>query len=253
MSINIQAKGNYSYLFSGLSSSNGSANMNFLSDYASIKNGSYGKLMKAYYGKNSSSVSSLVNSKTNSTSSEETKSLAKVQSSTDDLKESADALLATGKDSLFNKKEITKTAEDGTKTTTTGYDTDAIYKAVSTFVTNYNSVLDSMDDINSTSILGKATSMVTATAANSKLLSAVGITINKDNSLSIDKDTFAKADMSTVKSLFNGNGSYAYRVSAQASLINFAADNEAAKANTYGSNGTYNKTNSSGNLFNSFF
>lgn len=50
MGISIQAKTDYSYLFSGLStSSTGSAgNLNFLSDYAAIKNGSYGKLMKAY-------------------------------------------------------------------------------------------------------------------------------------------------------------------------------------------------------------
>ena len=50
MSINIQAKTNYSFLFSGLSSSASNAlSGNWLADYASIKNGSYGKLMKAYY------------------------------------------------------------------------------------------------------------------------------------------------------------------------------------------------------------
>ena len=52
MSINIQAKTNYSFLFSGLSSSASNAlSGNWLADYASIKNGSYAKLMKAYYGK----------------------------------------------------------------------------------------------------------------------------------------------------------------------------------------------------------
>ena len=54
MSINIQAKTNYSFLFSGLSSSASNAlSGNWLADYASIKNGSYGKLMKAYYAKDS--------------------------------------------------------------------------------------------------------------------------------------------------------------------------------------------------------
>ena len=52
MSINIQAKTNYSFLFSGLSSSASNAlSGNWLADYASIKNGSYAKLMKAYYDK----------------------------------------------------------------------------------------------------------------------------------------------------------------------------------------------------------
>ena len=42
MSINIQAKTNYSFLFSGLSSSASNAlSGNWLADYASIKNGSY--------------------------------------------------------------------------------------------------------------------------------------------------------------------------------------------------------------------
>ena len=35
-------KQNYSYLFQNLPGSNGNANLNFLSDYISIKNGSYG-------------------------------------------------------------------------------------------------------------------------------------------------------------------------------------------------------------------
>ncbi len=252
MGINIQSKGDYSYLFSGLSSSGtgSSANLNFLSDYASIKNGSYGKLMKAYYGKNANdSVSSLVNSKSKDTS----KVLAEVQSSTDALKESADALLTTGKDSLFTKKDITTTDANGNKTTTNGYDTDAIYKALSKFVDDYNSVLKATDNINTTGILNKTLNMVKATATNSKLLTSIGINIKSDNSLSIDKETFMKADMTTVKSLFNGNSSYAYRVSAQSSLINFAADNEAAKANTYGASGTYSNNYSSGNIYNSFF
>ena len=49
MSANIQARTNASWLFSGLGSSAGTAaGSNLLSDYASIKNGSYRKLMKAY-------------------------------------------------------------------------------------------------------------------------------------------------------------------------------------------------------------
>jgi hypothetical protein len=38
-------------LFSGTSDSSSIGNTNMLSDYAAIKNGSYGKLMKAYYAK----------------------------------------------------------------------------------------------------------------------------------------------------------------------------------------------------------
>ena len=50
--IDMGKKQNYSYLFQSLSSSGGGmGNLNFLSDYASIRNGSYGKLLKTYYAK----------------------------------------------------------------------------------------------------------------------------------------------------------------------------------------------------------
>lgn len=237
MSISIQAKTDYSYLFSSLntSSSSSTASSSFLIDYAMIKNGSYAKLMKAYYSEtgSSSEVSSIVNS---STSKDDTKTIANVKSSTEELKESADALLEKGSKSVFADEDMEK-----------------IYTAVSAFVEDYNSVLDTMDDVNSTSILNRAKNMTQATTANSKLLSKVGITINSDNSLSIDKETFLKADVSTVKSLFNGNGSYAYRVSASASMMNYAAEQEADKAATYTSTGSYGSTYSSGSLFDSLF
>ncbi len=255
MNVSLQSGADYSYLFRSLNSSKGNSvsNLNFLSDYGSIRNGSYLKLLKAYYTKDgsNSAVSSIV--KTNSISSDDTKTLVKVQSSTDALKESAYALCSTGKNSIFTQKEITTTAADGTKTSTTGYDTDTIYKALSQFVTDYNSVMAVSDDVTSTSILSKTKNLINNTASNSKLLSSVGITINSDNSLSLNKETFVKGDMNTVKSLFNGTGSYAYRVSAQASLINFAADHEASKANTYSYNGNYSNTYSSGSMFSALF
>lgn len=245
MSINIQTKNDYSFLFGSLGSfgTSGSANsLNFLSDYAAIKNGSYGKLMKAYYSPEpSKEVSSLgQNRKTSantSTSLDDTKTLAEVQSATDSLKESAGKLLANDKNSLFKDGEVN----------------DKLYSAVSKFVDDYNSVLSASDKVNSSSILNRTLSLTTATSSNKNLLEKVGITINSDNSLSIDKDTFMKADFSTVKNLFNGTASYGYRASAQASFINFAAGNEATKANTYTNNGTYGNAYNSGNLFNSFF
>lgn len=250
MAININAKTDYSYLFSGLSSSTGSigASSNWLSDYASIKNGSYGKLMKAYYTK-AGSTEALTN---NSTSKDSAKTLASIQTATDDLKESADALLVKGSKSLFNQVDITTTDSEGQSTTTKGYDTDAIYKAVSNFAKNYNSVIKAADESNTSSIQNRTENMMRATISNSKLLSKVGITLNEDSTLSIDEGSFKKADMNTVKTLFNGNGSYGYQVSAQASLINFAADNESSKSNTYDFSGKYSNTYNAGNLFSSY-
>lgn len=253
MGINIQARQDITYLFSSLGSSTANvASSNFLGDYASIKNGSYYKLMKAYYGKNSSDeVKSIANKKETLTS-ENKKNLAKVQTTTDALKESADALLKTGSKSLFAQKDITATDENGVETTTKGYDTESIYKAVNSFVTNYNSVIGAVKSTSDASVANRTGNMVGATKINAKSLNQLGITINEDNTLSLDKNTFMKADMGKAKSLFNGNGSYGYRMSAQASLINYSADRAVSSGSTYNFNGSYNKLNN-GNLFSTYF
>lgn len=257
MSINIQPKTDVSFLFSSLGSGAASvAGSSFLSDYASIKNGSYAKLMKAYYGGNASdSVKSVAKSSggRSALTSEASKAYAKVQSTSDALKESADALLETGKKSVFAQKDITTKDENGVETTKKGYDTEAIYKAVNSFVTNYNSVIKAVDDAEDDTVINRASRMVNDSIANLKQLLQVGISINADSTLSLDKDAFMKSDMTTVKSLFNSNGSYGYRVSAQASLINYAADHAASRGSVYTTNGSYSANFASGNLFSSYF
>lgn len=255
MSINIQAKADVSFLFSSLGSgASGVAGSNFLSDYASIKNGSYAKLMKAYYSESSSdsvkSVAKKNNMVSRALSSEESKAYAKVQKETDALKEAADALL--GK-SLFEKKDITTKDENGVENTVQDYDKNAIYKAVNDFVSNYNSVLKAVEDTDNSTVERRVASMTNGTVSHEKSLSRIGISVNVDGTLSLDKDAFMKADMSKVKSLFNGNGSYGYQVSAQASLINYAADHAASRGSAYGVNGSYSSSFNNGNLFNNYF
>lgn len=259
MSINIQAKPDMSWLFSSLGSgAAGTAGSNFLADYASIKNGSYLKLMKAYYGSNTnSSVKSVVNnsaskSKAAAMTSQETKAYNKVQTSTDALKESADALLAAGSKSLFNKKDVTTKDENGQETTAKAYDTDAIYSAVNSFVTNYNQVIKATDEVDDNSVARRTANMLNETTSNLKSLLSVGISINSDGTLDLDKDAFMKSNMTTVKSLFSGNGSYAYKISAQSSLINYAADNAVNKGYSYTASGAYGANYNNGNLYNSW-
>ncbi len=241
MGINF-AKTDTSYLFSGLGGSSGSSNLNFLSDYASIKNGSYGKLMKAYYTEGQSKNSDTKGaSKKETLDQTKTKAYAGVQSSTDSLKEVADVLYSSK--SLFEKK-----AGDGKNE----YDTDAIYKAVDDFVKSYNSVIDSVNKVDDKTVVNKAVSMTNAAISNSKLLNKIGITLNEDSTLSIDKEAFKKADMSTAKALFKGPGSFGYTASAQASMMNYAADRVVAKAPTYTGKGTYGAANNSGSMFNSY-
>lgn len=252
--INVNARQDYSYLFQSMTTSRGNSlgNLNFLSDYASIKNGSYGKLMKAYYAKDAADKTASKGKDTEtkknsiSTAADSAKTLSEIEKAADAMKESADSLLVKGSKSVFRKKNEKATVSEE-------YDTDAIYKAVSGFVTDYNDLLSKTSAASSKNLQSKADTLVAVTSANAKLLSRVGITVNSDSSLSLDEEVFKKSDMGMVKNLFGTTGAYGYKVSAQASMIDYTAAKESTKSNTYTANGTYSNVYSAGNILNSFF
>lgn len=260
MSIQISAKTDYSYLFSGLNNSNtgGSGLTSLLSDYTSIKNGTYGKLMKAYFKPESSDQVQSLGKKSvskvsaGSVTDAQAKALTGIQKSTDQLKESADALLVTGEKSVFAKKAVTTTDENGVESTTEDYDQDAIYSAVSSFVKSYNEVLATAGEVENNSITNRLNTLQNSTVSNSKLLSRIGISMGQDGTLTLDKDSFMKASMDTVKNLFNGTGSYGYSASAQAGMMNYTADYEASRATTYTGTGAYGDSYNIGKLFNGY-
>lgn len=242
--------------FSKGSSSGGGSSLSALtssiSDYNLIRSGSYKKLMTSYFAKTDakSFQSSFNNKKTNAVSKDSSETLSKVKGTAEDLKDSASKLLKTGTNSVFNK--VSKKGEDGS--TTSEYDTDKIYSAVKSFVDDYNDVIKAADGANTGSIQRAAVSMINGTSRFQKQLSEIGISVDSDNfRLSIDKEKFKAADMGKVKNLFNGSGSFAANVKSQASMIEYRAENEAAKANTYTRNGVYGSTYSSGSMWDSFF
>lgn len=234
----------YSTYFGAKSDYDYSANLtNNLSDYYAIRNGSYKKLATAYYKKQEAeSDSGSTTSKTYTT----------LISNASDLKTSADTIVNSK--TLFEKKDITTTdAATGVKTTTNDYDKDAIYKAVSSFVDNYNAVIDNLDSVDDESMTKKSANLISLTKANEDLLKNMGITIGTDNTLSIDKDTFKKADINDIKTLFTGNYSYAYEVSLKTTLISNASKNLMAKQDSsYSNSGSYVNKLTSGSLYDTY-
>ena len=144
---------------------------------------------------------------------------------------------------------MTKTDENGNKTT--GYDTDAIYKAVKNFTDSYNSLIDEVGNSNTKSISRAGASMVNVTEANRKSLSDIGISIGADNKLTIDEEKFKKTDMSKVKAMFADSSYYGTEVKRQAGRAESYAKSEAAKANTYQKSGSYTYNYRTGELYNS--
>ena len=226
--MSILMKNDYSFLFSGLnkSASGTAADMSWLSDYASIKSGSYGKLMKSYYA----SVASDDESGSKNSRSSILENLTSAKNQTPEVSSETKA---------FNKAA---TAADALQDDA---DDTAKYEAVSSFVKNYNSVVDTAAVTADKSISNRLDSIRSATSANEKELNSLGISIGKDGKLSIDKDTFNAADKSGIQNLFAERRSYAAEVNVSAAMIQSTAGYDAARANTYTAAGSYSSVTGS--------
>ena len=244
-----------STLFSSLGSSKSTGSGMFginLSEYASIRSGSYGKLMRSYFSMDSTKSTSKSDDSTKntiedlatttSTSKDSTKTLAAIESDAKELTDSAKALYTRSNNKVF------------TKDSGGSYDTDKIYKAVKSFADDYNSMLDTASKSSTNRISRSVSSMKNETSYNEKPLKEIGITVDeKTGRLSVDETTFKSAVTEEIKNLFNGTGSYAYSVATKAAMTESYAKSEAAKSNTYTKNGTYNYNYNSGNIFTDMF
>lgn len=216
-------------------------------EYNNIRSGAYYKAAKAYYAKNtdSSSKTTKNSSKTNennSTNKTSTSSAAytKVVEDAKKVQTAAAKLSKTGKNSLFEPKEKTVTDEKtGEKTKVTEIDREAIESAVKDFVSAYNDTLSSAETSKDTSVNRNVGYMKNQSKIFSRALEEVGISIEKDGSLTVDKDKLASAKTENLKTLFNGKNSYGSFVSQRASMVSSAATKAASDNSLYNSSGSY--------------
>ena len=220
---------NVSTLFNSLNanSNSGATGGVDLAGYAAIKNGSYGKLVKAYYSEGSKSTDTAKaassSSKTSSAKSaaDDTDKTGRTQLKKDanELKSAAEAL---GKDDLW------KTADGKT-------DTDKVTGAVKDFVNSYNKVLEQSSKVSSKEVSQDVQFMTGMTGTFTKILGKAGITVGADGKMSVDEEALKKADIATVKSLFAGNGTYGSQIADKANSISRDAD---MSTSLYGSDAT---------------
>lgn len=239
MGINLNVKQDYSFLFSNLSGTNNSNNIFNsinLSDYNSIKSGTYGKLLKEYY-KKADTEDTKTTSKKNTTvekvESDSVKELKEIQTDANALRDSAAKLMQRGSSSALGSDDMEKA-----------------YAAVKDFADDYNTLMEKGSESDSKSIKRTAEGMVDLMKDYEKSLNEIGITIDKDNKLVVDKDTFVKSSMDKVQDLFRGNNSLSYLTSMRAVTIGNTAYSESNKSNLYTGDGNYT-TLSTGDIFNS--
>lgn len=233
----------YSSLFGGSSTNNTqSTDSNMLTNYAAIKNGSYGKLTKAYYSKTSGNTK--ISDEESSAIKEAKKANVKTANAGTELKNSAEAI--SNSKTLFTNK-VEKTDKDGNKTS--DYDYDKIYKQIKNFADSYNDVIKQGGDSDNRTVLRNTLAITNATKSNANLLSKVGITVGEDNKLSVNEEDLKKANINDLKSLFSGSGSYADTVSSRAQSVSQAATKENNKLNTYTGQGTYSPFDTNGYMY----
>ena len=220
----------YSSLLGGSSTGGGSDMSSLLSDYASIKNGSYRKMMKSYYAQ----------------ATEEDSSSSKSSSKTKE----------TDYASASSARKFYETASSLSSMDFSEGNIDELYDSVSAFIKDYNTMIKNASNSSVDSVKAQADAMNDFTYSNYKLLAKVGITMNADRTLSIDEDTFKSVNsktgatnVPTLKTLFQGVGSYADKLVDKASkLYRTAGDGEAvtsSKAKYAGSTGSSNVSSSS--------
>lgn len=244
--IDVSNKQDYSYLFQSLSSSSGGmGNLNFLSDYASIRNGSYGKLLKTYYAKKQDSGTE--GSSKQSRSGDvldrilEEKKNPKVSK---DVQE-ANANLTTGLSTMRTSVSALQNSQTYTDTENGRSAEDKVVSAMKAYVSDYNNVLKAARGSTLTNKTAYVANMMSSTAANADKLSEIGVTVNKDGTLSLSAEKLKATDISKVQELFSSDDIMSYG-SVIASRLQFAGAASSAGTTGSASNTGTNNTVSSG-------
>lgn len=209
--MNIHEKQDVSFLFGSLGSGASSvAGSNFLSDYAAIKNGSYGKLMKAYYAEGQDTAPSAGSGKSSTKNIlkklEEEKKNPRVSKDV----QAANANLTSGLSSLNKSLSTLQNSTTYTDTENGKSAADKVVSAVKTFVADYNNVVNASKGSTLTGKTAYVANMMSSTAANSGKLSEIGVKVNSNGTLEVDEARLKAADLSKVQELFSADDIMSY-------------------------------------------
>ena len=237
--INVGTNQNYSYLFGG----SGSGNLNFLSDYMSIKNGSYGKLMKSYYGSiNSSSTTSSGNKTGTSNYLDrilEEKRNPKVSKETQE----ANSKLPSGISSLKSTVSTLQNSNTYTASKDGTSAADKVMSALKNYVSQYNDVVTTSKNSTLTNKTAHVAGVMRSSEANAEKLAEIGITINGDGTLQLNESKLKSTDISKVQELFSKDNilSYGSTVMSRLSFASVSPDpvNSTEKDKAEQDNATY--------------
>lgn len=192
------------------SSSSGVGNQNYLADYASIRNGSYSKLLKAYYGTKSSSTSASGSSKSSSNNILEKLMEERRNPKVSEDTQTANSNLPTKISNL--KNSVTALQNEKTYKDTENGKTvaDNMTSAMKDFVSNYNETVLNAKKSTLSRQTSNVASMMRATKENADQLKEIGITINANGTLQLNEGKLKGTDVSKVQEMFSSKNSMSY-------------------------------------------
>ncbi len=213
-----------------------------LGDYSAVKNGSYGKLMRAYYQVDKPAKTTTTSKPNKTEETEKTQKPASVVTQAQNMFATAPSVTSTKKADKESATAATKLVESIDaldKLTYKEENRDKIAEGVTAFVEEYNKTLKAASESNLINVAQNAKWMASGTKSNQKLLASIGININEDNTLSFDKEVFGKASITTARSVLDGSASFAHQVSNRAAKIYAEAASAGTAASAYSSTGDY--------------
>ncbi|MDE7222530.1 MAG: hypothetical protein K2O34_01960 [Acetatifactor sp.] len=226
ISINVPTtKPDYSSLFSSIGSAAGNAaSSNWLGDYAMIKNGSYGKLMKAYYadaGSTQTSGTTTASKRSNKSNVLDRILEEKKNPTVSKEAQKANAELTTGLSSLKTSVSTLQSDKIYTDTANGQSAADKVSSAVKAFVSDYNSVVNAAKNSTLSNKTAYVANMMSSTAANADKLAEIGINVNSNGTIDLNEAKLKAADISKVQELFSARDITSYG-SMVASRLQFA-------------------------------
>ena len=150
----------------------------------------------------------------------------KLEDSSEKLSKYASSLLETEKDSIYNKAE-----ESGS--------TSSIVSNVSKLVEEYNSTINQLNKAGGSMNEFYRQQLKAIPSSCKDVLKAIGITQQKDGSLSIDEKTLKSADTATLKKALGNDTGFASKIDFISRRVNKnAAANAASASSQYNSRGS---------------
>lgn len=193
------------------------------SERNSIKNGTYKKLLRNYFGsmEQSSDVTSSAKKSRSSNNIIDTLLKEKMYPTVSKEAKEANSNLTSGIGNL--KSSLSALQKDSTYQDTENGSTaaDKVVSAMKSYVTNYNDVVTASKSSTLSNKTAYVANMMSATSKNADKLAEIGVTRRQDGTLQLDETKLKNSDLSKVQQLFSSENIQSYG-STIASRVKFA-------------------------------